>query len=164
MTLDLKVTDPHKKDECQYGDKDCWVEGGKCSEMGALYVITCKTCDQKVDSTERDNPKLPGGIKTPNYIGMTASSLHATHEDHRKGHKARNTNKCLVKHEISEHGGIPQEYSAKHIGREKGLLHLALKEALMIEGQKVGSSLNDIHEQGRSTGVIRISTELKFEA
>ena len=59
---------------------------------------------------------------------------------------------------MENHNGIPQEYSAKHIGREKGLLHLALKEAIMIESQVMGTSMNDRKEKGRSTGLIRVST------
>ena len=158
VTLGLKVTDPHKVEGCQYGDQDCWVEGSKCSEMNALYVITCKTCEALVENTERDNPKEPGGVKTPNYIGMTAGSLHARHKDHRDGHTARSKKNILVKHEMENHNGIPQEYSAKHIGREKGLLHLALKDAIMIESQVMGTSMNDRKEKGRSTGLIRVST------
>ena len=153
-----KLKSEGQKQRCQFCDINCWVEGGKFSEMGALYIITCKTCDQMVESTEKENPKIPGGANGPNYIGMTAGSLHARHEDHRKGHLARSKKNCLVKHEIKQHSGIPQSYSAKHISREKGLLHLALKEALMIEGQREGTSLNDRNEHGRSTGVIRISS------
>ena len=117
-----------------------------------------KTCDELVENTEREDPKQPGGVKGPNYIGMTAGSLHARHKDHCKGHKARPKKNCLVKHELYKHEGIPQEYSAKHIGREKGLLHLALKEAIMIECQIAGTSMNDRKEKGRSTELIRIST------
>ena len=116
--------------------------------MGALYVITCKTCEELVESTEREDPKQPGGVKGTNYVGMTAGSLHARHKDHQKGHKARSKKNCLVKHEIDKHGGMPQEYSDKYIGREKGLLHLSIKEAIMIEGQVAGSSLNDRNELG----------------
>ena len=158
VTLGLKVIDTHKKQGCQYNDKDCWVEDGKCSEMGALYCITCKTCNQNIDPSTNEKHSHPGGVKAPNYIGMTASSLHARHTDHRRGHKARNKNNCLVKHEVDVHDGQAQEYTAKYIGRERGLLHLSLKEALLIENQVQGTSLNDRKEHGRSTGCIRINT------
>ena len=158
VTMGLKATDPYKKEVCQYGDNECWIEKGKCSEMGALYVITCVTCNNDIDTTERDNPRLPGGVQTPNYIGMTATSLHARHIDHRRGHKARNERNCLVKHEKEVHSNVPQKYTARYIGRENGLLHLSLKEALLIEAQKPGTSLNDRKEHGRSTGIIRISS------
>ena len=87
VTMGLKTTDPCKKDGCQNGDRECWIEKGKCAEMAALYVITCQTCDQSIDTTKRDNYRLPGGIQTSNYIGMTASSLHARHVDHKRGKK-----------------------------------------------------------------------------
>ena len=77
VTMGLKATDPYRKEVCQYGDNECWIEKGKCSEMGALYVITCVTCNDAIDTTERDNPRLPGDVQTPNYIGMTVSSLNA---------------------------------------------------------------------------------------
>ena len=111
-----------------------------------------------IDPSTNDKHSHPGGVKAPNYIGMTASSLHARHTDHRRGHKARNKNNCLVKHEVDVHDGQAQEYTAKYIGRERGLLHLSLKEALLIENQVQGTSLNDRKEHGRSTGCIRINT------
>ena len=89
---------------------------------------------------------------------MSASSLHARHKDHRRGHHSRSERNCLVKHEIETHNGERQEYIAGFISRQKGLLHLALMEALLIEGQLAGTSLNDRKEKGRSTGVIRINT------
>ena len=111
-----------------------------------------------MDPSAEDRPSIPGGVKAPNYVGMTASSLHARHLDHRKGHKARNKNNCLVKHEDEVHDGKIQEYTARCIGKERSLLHLSLQEALLIENQVQETSLNDRKEHGRSTGCIRINT------
>ena len=126
--------------------------------MGSTYYIKCKTCKEHIDPEIIDKPAVPGGIKSPNYIGMSATSLHARHKDHRKGHNARNKNNCLVKHEFEAHNGEKQQYIAGFINRQRGLLHLSLMEALLIEGQLAGTSLNDRKEKGRSTGIIRINT------
>ena len=33
ITAGLKKQDPFKKDECLFGDPDCWIQNGKCTEM-----------------------------------------------------------------------------------------------------------------------------------
>ena len=63
-----------------------------------------------------------------------------------------------MKHELEAHNGEKQQYIAGFINRQRGLLHLSLMEALLIEGQLYGTSLNDRKEKGRSTGIIRINT------
>ena len=42
--------------------------------------------------------------------------------------------------------------------QKTGLLHLSLKEALIIEKQHHGTSINDKLERGKGTGVIWINT------
>ena len=43
---------------------------------------------------------------------------------------------CHVQHDLEVHGGVEQECCAKIIQKERGLLQLALREALLIEKQK----------------------------
>ena len=75
VTLRLKISDPYKKEACQFVDPECWVQGGKYSEMGATYFIKCTTCNEHIDPEIQDKLTVSGGIKAPNYIGMTTSSL-----------------------------------------------------------------------------------------
>ena len=57
---------------------------------------------------------------------------------------------------MTNHNDIKQPYTAMFLGEERGLLPLAMKEALMIEKQTHGTSINDKLERGRGTGMIRI--------
>ena len=43
----------------------------------------------------------------------------------------------------------------KFIAEERGLLPLTTKEAIMIEKQHAGISMNDKHEQGKGIGIVR---------
>ena len=46
----LKINDPFRPQTCRFGDLDCMVETGKdCASMGAVYEITCKECNTKID-------------------------------------------------------------------------------------------------------------------
>ena len=62
----------------------------------------------------------------------------------------------MVKHDIEAHGGEKQEYCARIIQKERGLLHLALREALLIENQLEGLDMNGRKERGRGIGLIRV--------
>ena len=62
----------------------------------------------------------------------------------------------MARHDKDTHSGVKQQYTAMFLGEERGLLPLAMKEALMIEKQTHGTSINDKMERGRGTGVIRI--------
>ena len=66
----------------------------------------------------------------------------------------------MVKHDQECHEGRVQEYTAKLVKTERSLLHLALTEAILIEGQLHDKSMNDRHEQGKGTGVIRINPSI----
>ena len=55
----------------------------------------------------------------------------------------------LHTHDMEEHQGEVQNYQAEDIQTDKGLLHLTLREALLIEGQDSKLTLNDRMEQGR---------------
>ena len=157
LTLGLKKTDPCPTDGCQFGDRECWVEGNKCSSMGSIYCITCNTCKQVLDPEIREVPSISGGIKSAHYIGMSATSLHNRHKSHREGHQAGLKTNVMVKHDKDCHGGIVQDYTVKLVQTERSLLYLSIREALLIEGQIYGSSLNYRHENRRGTGMIRIN-------
>ena len=133
-----------------------WIQNGKCTEMNCTYCIICESCKEELDPETNIDPGIPGGIPVSNYIGMTSTSLHARHLAHRTGHQARRENNALVKHEKEVHDNEPQLYTAKMITKERGLLNLALREALLLEGQVQGTSLNDRKEKGRGVGMIRI--------
>ena len=160
LTSGLKVLDPRKTEGCQFGDPECWVQGDKCSSMGCVYCVTCNTCKETLDPEVREAPSNAGGVKSNHYIGMCAVSLHNRHKTHREQWKARNKKNVMVKHEEEVHNGIAQEYTAKLVSTEKGLLHISLKEALLIAAQIRQVSMNDRMERGQGTGVVRISTQI----
>ena len=58
----------------------------ECSAMGATYVIHCLSCKQTLEPILKEDPKLPGQIKSAHNIGMTACSLHNRMDSHRTGH------------------------------------------------------------------------------
>ena len=88
---------------------------------------------------------------------MSVTSLHNRHKSHREQHLAGNKSNVMVKHDTECHGGIVQKYPAKLVQTERSLLSLSLREAILIEGQLHGTSLNDRHERGKGTSVIRIN-------
>ena len=84
-----------------------------------------------------------------NYIGMTGTSVHWRMTAHLKGQKARSSSNPLHRHDLEAHGGDPQEYLARILGRERSLLPLNVLESLFIEKQSPGSSINSRMEGGR---------------
>ena len=137
-----------------------WVQGDKCSSMGCVYCVTCNTCKETLDPEVREVPAKPGGVKSSHYIGMCAVSLHNRHKTHREQHKARNRKNVMVRHEEEMHNGVTQNYTAKMVSMERGLLHVSLKEALLIAGQIRNVSMNDRMERGQGIRVVRISTQI----
>ena len=61
----------------------------------------------------------------------------------------------MFRHNEDVYEGAPQEYFAKHISREKGLLHLEIKEAILIEGQSPILTMNNRMENRRGR-IIRL--------
>ena len=161
VTLGLKVTDPRKTEGCQFGDPECWVKGDKCSTMGCTYCVTCDTCKQVLDPEVKEVLSKPGGVKSSHYIGICAVSLHNRHKTHREQHNKRNPSNVMVKHEEEKHNGERQNYTAKLIQTDKGLLHTSLREAILIAGQHFGTSMNDRLERGKGTGIIRIEPTMR---
>ena len=154
------MKDPFHNQECQFGDPNCWVAKGKCGKMSCVYCIVGNTCNEEIDPQVRQDIQQPGGIKASHYIGMTATSLHNRQLDHRKGHEKNKPNNPMVKHDIECHQGNKQTYTSKFIGEDRGLLPLSMKEAIMIEKQHAGTSMNDKLERGRGTGIVRIQASV----
>ena len=98
-----------------------------------------------------------GGVRSEHYIGLIATSLHNRRKSHREQNLVGQKSNAMVKHYDKCHGGIVQKYTAKLVQTERSLLYLSLREAILIEGQLHGTSLNDRHERGKGTGVIRIN-------
>ena len=132
--------DPKQTEGCQFGDQDCWVEGNKCANMDCVYCVTCNGCKEILDPEIKEVLSIPGGVKSSNYIGMCMVSLHNRQLTHRTEHKAHNKSNAMVKHEIDKHDGQIQNYTCRMVTVEKGLLHLSLREAILINGQINGTS------------------------
>ena len=74
---------------------------------------------------------------------------------HLKGQKAKNSSVPLHRHDRDHHGGEPQEYLTRILGRERSLLPLNILGALYIEKQSPGTSINSRIEAGRG-GLVRL--------
>ena len=156
MTLGLKQKDPFSDNKCKFGDEECWVQDGKCNAMGCIYNVTCNGCQEAIDPEIIQEFHKPGGTKTSHYIGMTTTSLHNRQKDHRLAHRRREEGNAMYKHDILKHNGQTQQYTARYITEERGILPLAMREGILIKKQLYGTSLNDRKEKGRSTGLVRI--------
>ena len=97
----------------------------------------------------------PGGQARESYIGMIRTSLHCRMQEHLQKQKSKSSSNPLWRHDRDKHGGEPQRYTTRVIRRERNLLPLSIMEALFIEKQATGSSLNDKNEYGRGK-LIRI--------
>ena len=156
VTLGLKQKDPFSDNKCKFGDEECWVQDGKCNAMGCIYNVTCIGCQEAIDPEIIQEFHKPGGTKTSHYIGMTSTSLHNRQKDHRLAHRRREEGNAMYKHDILKHNGQTQQYTARYITEERGILPLAMREGILIEKQLYGTSLNDRKEKGRGTGLVRI--------
>ena len=158
MSAGLKVNDPFKPRTCRFGDSECLVEPGKdCATMGIIYEITCLSCNQEVGQVpgERES-RQPGGQHAPNYVGMSMTSAHSRMKDHLVGQRAKRDSNPLHRHDRDKHNGEVQRYVTRIIGREQRILPLTILEALFIESQVPGTTINDRNEYGRGS-IVRIS-------
>ena len=124
--------------------------------MGAVYVIRCTSCKMELDPGLKENPKVPGGIMSSHYIGMTATLIHSRLLSHRQSHKSKSSSSIMHRHDVCSHNGEVQQYTADCITTERKLLQLCMSEALLIEGQNPGLSINNKMEQGRGS-LIRLT-------
>ena len=82
---------------------------------------------------------------------MTATSVHNRMLGHLAGQKAKSSNCPLWRHDEEAHAGQPQQYTTRVIRKERTLLPLSLTEALYIEKQSPGTTLNSKDERGRGS-------------
>ena len=78
-----------------------------CSDMGAIYEITCTTCKEPVKEGG-EGPECsrdPGGQPRYNYIGMTSTSVHCRMLGHLEGQKAKSGSNPLYRHDLDVHNG-----------------------------------------------------------
>ena len=145
----LKVDDPCRPPGCIFGDIHCIVDPKyKCDQISKIYKITCVTCDAVID--DRDPER-----ESPNYIGLTRSSIHARMLSHLQGQQGRSMGNPLHRHDIAEHDGQQQKYVCRPIASEKKIVRLHVNEALHIENQDRTASLYDKMECGRG-GLVQI--------
>ena len=74
---------------------------------------------------------------------------------HLEGQKAKSGSNPLYRHDTEVHNGEPQTYSTRIIRKERTLLPLSLTEALYIEKQSPGTSMNGREEGGRGN-IVRL--------
>ena len=71
-SLGLKKRDPFMTNGCKFNDTECIMRNDKdCSMMGAIYIIRCITCKERLDPEVKEDPTVPGGVKSSHYLGMT---------------------------------------------------------------------------------------------
>ena len=80
---------------------------------------------------------------------MSRNSVHCRMRSHLQKQKAKATSNPLWRHDRDRHEEEPQKYTTRVIRRERNLLPLSIMEALYIEKQATGSSLNEKNEYGR---------------
>ena len=108
----------------------------------------------EVDQRSQD----PGQQPRHHYIGMTRSSVHARMLDHLKGQKSKKNSNPLFRHDTDKHDGEPQNYTTRIMNSQKNILPLTIMEALFIEKQIRGTSLNERNEYGHGA-LIRLTAE-----
>ena len=123
--------------------------------MGAVYEITCNTCKESLGSDAEREPRDPRGQTRENYIGMTRTLVHCRMQGHLQKQKSKSSSNPLWRHDRDKHQGEFQKYTVRIIRKERNLLPLSIMEALFIEKQAIGTSLNDKNEYGRGK-LIRI--------
>ena len=165
VTLGLRVKDPFRRDGCTFKDPECMVDAGvNCSKQDSVYCITCDGCQENV--FQGPNPlHMPrstdaGGETRLHYIGMTGTSLHCRGKSHLAAVKRLDRSNALAHHLIDRHAGEKQPFTMKMCTSNKTVLNRYKSEAIFIEYQISGSSLNDRIEGGRG-GLIRMDTRVE---
>ena len=152
-TLGLKVRDPSMLQQCIFGDPIAWLPPSlNCSLQGKVYIVTCDNCLEEVameDNQSSTNPTKPGGETRLNYVGMTGTSLHARSLSHLKDIRAKDQSNSLAKHIRLVHGDIPTTFTMRPMSSHRTVLSRYKTEAVYIEKQLVGSSLNNKTEGSR---------------
>ena len=110
--------------------------------------------DSDIDPRSRD----PGNQGRYQYIGMTRNSVHARMKNHLDGQKSKQSHNPLFRHDRDVHEGIPQKYTTRIMNTQMNILPLTVLEALYIEKQRNGTSINEKNEYGRGA-LIRLTAE-----
>ena len=163
-TLGLKVRDPFRTPGCTFKDPSCIVdESVDCSRQDSVYIITCNGCLETVTngpvSRVMPRPTEAGGEGRPNYIGMSGTSLHARAKSHMMAVAANNMSNALARHVTMKHNGIIQAFNMKVCSSHRTVMSHYKTEAIYIEHQIDGTSLNDRLEGGRG-GLVRMDTRI----
>ena len=89
---------------------------------------------------------------------MTGTSLHARGKSHLTAVRLKTKSNALALHCINAHEGIMQQFLMKSCTSHRTVLSCYKTEAVYIERQMIGSSLNNRLEGGGGRGgVIRLS-------
>ena len=131
-----------------------------CAKMSAIYEITCDSSMEPVNTDSDIDPRSrdPGNQGRYQYIGMTRTSVHARMKDHLNGQKSKQNHNPLFRHDRDIHKGEPQKYTTRIMNTQMNILPLTVLEALYIEKQRDGTSINEKNEFGRGA-LIRLTAE-----
>ena len=141
VSIGLKLANPFKTDGCQFGDNNCLIQDDHdCGTMGAVYCIKCLGCKAELDPEIKEDPNKIGGMKSGHYLGMTNVSVHNRTRTHRLGHERGDKKNTLYKHDNEKHNGIKQQYKVVIVQKERSLLHLVMREAIMIDGNMLSQA------------------------
>ena len=77
------------------------------------------------------------------------SSLHNRLTSHQTLQTSKNMSGPMSRHDRDFHDGECQSYTTEEVARERKLLSLYTTEALWIERQRRGTSMNERNEAGR---------------
>ena len=131
-----------------------------CSQKGIVYAIICNECQEVVDNNNESlinnnirDKKDNNNITTNYYLGMTYTSCHNRMLAHTAGHRRRDIGNPLHQHDVEKHDGCIQSYTTTVMSKNKDLLSLMMKEAIMIEKQNNEISMNGKNEMGRGNMV-----------
>ena len=133
-----------------------------CSLQGRVYICTCSGCSEEIltgDSNRvnhgTNKSNQPGGEHRPNYIGMTGCSMHSRGQAHLKDIASKKKSNALWNHIQTVHGGTIQRFTMRVVSSHMTTLSRYKMEAVTIEHQVKGSSMNQKTEGGRG-GLVRI--------
>ena len=166
VTIGLKKRDPFRTPGCTFGDPSCIVDPREdCSSQSKVYIVTCDGCNMKVEEGPelRTGPKPTeaGGESKLNYVGMTGTSLHARGKSHMTAVQLKWMSNVLALHCSERHAGEVQQFTMKGCTTHRTVLSRYKTEAVYIEHQNIGTSLNSRVEGGGGRGgVIRLSVRV----
>ena len=160
------MRDPFRVQECTFKDPLCIVDPrSDCSQQGHVYICTCSGCSEEIltssganHGTTRSNQ--PGGEHRPNYVGMTGTSMHARGLSHLKEISAKLKSNALYNHILTVHGGQIQTFTMRPMSSHRTTLGRYKMEAVTIEHQVRGTSMNQKTEGGRG-GLVRIDLRIQ---